>query len=117
MRVILDDEAIDQLLTDGIESMTMVSLFTDRYSETGGRGFWADSPALSNSGRIGSRLYENERQKITNQVIAAIKDSCIEAIRWMESDGLIESSAVDIQRVGNERINITVNQKVIKVEL
>lgn len=117
MKIFLDDDAIDKLLADDEESMTLVSLFTDKFKESSGRGFWADSLSLSNSGRIGSRIYESERENIRNQVLSNIKEAALDALRWMESDGIIRSLEVEVQRIESNRVSIKVNQKVIKIEL
>lgn len=107
------------MTTDTRESMLRraveISLFTWRRAESSDRldddermGWWGDSyPTLAND-RIGSRLWLLRRETITRETLLRAEEYAREALRWLLDDGLVSAIDVQLQRVGNTRVNLTV---------
>lgn len=108
--LIIDDciqtliESGDFVSDSGIETAVLISLFSDkRVNEselppgtTEKRGWWGDMfPDVIND-KIGSKLWTLEREKITQQTLAAVETYAVEALDWMIEDGVatrIEATA------------------------
>lgn len=97
--VLLPDGTLD--VSADLETMVIVSLFTDRRAEpndrlpggqTDPRGYWGDLFGAPRD-RIGSRLWL--LTKATDQTPLLARGYCLEALQWMVEDAI--ASAVDVQ--------------------
>lgn len=94
----------------GLRTPVLVSLFSDariedsadlEYPETDPRGWWADEFQAS---RMGSRLWLYERAKITNPVVADVRDTGDAALEWILRDGLAGEITVEVQRLNRDSL-------------
>lgn len=94
----------DVLLTDGLETAVILSLFLDARARdddtlpdggTDRRGWWADDAAPTADGdRTGSRLWLLSREKTLPEVLRRAHDYAAEALAWLVDDGI--ARAVDV---------------------
>lgn len=112
----------DLLADEGLETAVLISLFSDRYVPKEElpqgfedvKGWWADAVSERPGDRIGSRLWLLERGKITAETRNQMKDFAIEALAWLESDGVASKVEVSALLVQNTRIDLSI--KVFKPE-
>jgi phage gp46-like protein len=87
----------------GLETATIVSLFTDRLADPGDelpdntsdrRGWWGDAFALAAGDLIGSKLWLLGRSKHLPAVADRAEDYAREALRWLIDDGIAAEVAV-----------------------
>lgn len=86
---------------DGLESMVVISLFTDRRARDDDalpdgsgdrRGWWGDT---FTGARIGSRLWLLNREKQTHETLRRAKDYAAEALEWILEAGFCNRIEVD----------------------
>lgn len=89
-----------------LETAVVISLFTDRRAEdddpvdpTDRRGWWADTFPGVEGDKIGSRLWELEREKQTQQTLNRAHAYVQEALAWLVDDGVAESIEVETEWV------------------
>lgn len=71
-------------------------------------GWWGDSyPSVQND-RIGSRLYQLRREKITNKTPGRVRDMLRESLQWMVDDGVAARVDVAAERTGISAIQATI---------
>ncbi len=79
----------------GLLSATFVSLFTDARSSDPRlqepRGWWGDSEG----DRLGSLLWELEREKLTTSAVARIREAAQRSLDWMVDEGIAKTVEVD----------------------
>ena len=94
----LDIVGGDLLTGNDLKTAVCISLFTDRVADDDDildepedrRGCWIDAF----NPRLGSRLWELKRQKITPAVCQRAREYALESLQWLIDDGIVE--AVDI---------------------
>ena len=102
------------LVTDaGLESAIILSLFTDRRAEpddvlpaegSDRRGWWGDALPTVEGDRIGSRLWQLRRAKLTPAVLVQFREFAEEALAWLIEDGVAAAVAVDAARLGRSTV-------------
>ena len=98
-------------IEDGLITAVYLSLYTDQRAAVDDelddindrRGWWGDT--LETGGdKIGSRIWLYERQKITTQVMAKIKESIEDCLQWMIDDGVVADIQVTLEKNGLDKI-------------
>ena len=90
----------DLLTGNDLKTSICISLFTDRMAEDDDqidapedrRGCWIDAF----NPRLGSRLWELKRQKITPYVCQRARDYALESLQWLIDDGVADSIDVGL---------------------
>lgn len=107
----------DLVREEGLETAVMISLYTDRRASESDilddpndkRGWWGD--LVPDTGdRIGSKLWQHDRDKSTDQNIIKIKQAVKECLQWMIDDGVANKIEVTAEKFGeayNYRLGIT----------
>ncbi|MEK6788514.1 MAG: phage GP46 family protein [Pseudomonadota bacterium] len=103
-------------VSNPLERAVVISLFTwrraaadDAYDGDDPMGYWGDTwPTVMND-RIGSRLWLLSRAKITAQVLEAARGYAIEALSWMQEDGVVNSLSCQAQRYGIDAAALVVS--------
>lgn len=110
------DLAVDETLLSAV----LVSLFTDRHAEpsdvlpdgsTDRRGWWADV-WLEEGDLHGSRLWLLSRSKDVAEVPARARDYALEALAWLERDGVAQRVEVmaSVPRKGWLQLKIVITR-------
>lgn len=97
----------DLLREEGLVTAVLISLFTDARADEDDlldnpndkRGWWGD---LVSPTPIGSKLWQYERSKTTQEVIIKVKQTIEESLQWMFDDGVVEKIDVIVERFGSE---------------
>jgi phage gp46-like protein len=108
----------DLVRESGLKTAVMISLFTDRRAGINDpldnpndkRGWWGDL-IPDNGDRIGSKLWQYERSKVTQEVVLKVKQSIEECLKWMVEDQVAKSIEVIVEKfgeVGNYRLGVTI---------
>lgn len=105
-------EGGDMLSDKGLVTAVLLSLFVDKraeieelpFSETDQRGYWADNV----TDRHGSLLWLLEREKVTNETVEKARGYALEALMWLENDGIASSVDVTAARAGMSAISLSV---------
>jgi phage gp46-like protein len=88
-------EGADLASGPDIETAVIISLFTDREADpddvipdgtTDPRGWWGD---LGGDTKIGSRLWELDREKQSDRVLQRAPALAQEALEWLVADGIV----------------------------
>lgn len=87
---------------DGLTTAVIISLFTDARARPDDpiregedpRGWWGDAFNADPADRIGSRLWQLARAKVTETTATRARDIVREALAWLTDDGI--ASAVEI---------------------
>ncbi|PKR50758.1 phage GP46 family protein [Thalassospira marina] len=89
----------------GLETAVIASLFTDRRARDDDavpdgdrRGFWGDAWPVIPGLKVGSRLWLLDREIITSQTIARVREYGSEALRWLTDNGFARSVTFDAFR-------------------
>lgn len=95
----------DVLLTDGLETAVILSLFLDARARdddplpdggTDRRGWWADDASpMTDGDRTVSRLWLLSREKTLPEVLRRAHDYAFEALIWLVDDGIARAVDVD----------------------
>jgi len=108
----------DLVREPGLKTAVMISLFTDRRAGANDvldnpndkRGWWGD--LIPDSGdRIGSKLWQHERSKVTQETILGVKKAIEECLKWMVEDRVAKKIEVTVEKfgdVGNYRLGATI---------
>lgn len=120
--LVIDTDNADLALTDGLESAIFVSLFSDRRAREDEvadimrrRGWIGDLFAEVRDDRHGSGLWLYEQRRMTPEVQAGIETEALQALMWMQQEGLASTIAttsglVPARRRLELRVDIAVPQ-------
>lgn len=113
----LEVELNDLVRDGGLETAVMLSLFTDRRSETGDplpagqidrRGWWADATPVVEGDLFGSRLWLLEREIESQAVVDRAVTYAREALQWLLDDKVASSIDVSAQVPRRGMLGLTV---------
>ena len=85
---------------DDLRSAIILSLYVERGS------FWADE-LLGIS--LGSDLHRLKRSPLNDETISLAREYCLDALKWLKSDGFAEKIAVSVTPDGLSKLRIKVN--------
>ncbi|WP_315710945.1 phage GP46 family protein [Brenneria uluponensis] len=90
-------------ITDPLTRAVAISLFTWRRAGPDDdvnsvMGWWGDSYPTRQNDRIGSRLYQLRREKLTNKTPMKAREYIIEALQWLVDDEVIAHVDVSTER-------------------
>jgi phage gp46-like protein len=99
-----------------LESLTIVSLFTDRRADDSAgvkieddrRGWWGDEVASSEGQQYGSLLWFVSRGNATLEVAERVRRAAKTALVWMVEDGLLKAIDVTAEYDDEKRLILTV---------
>lgn len=101
---------------DGLETAVFLSIFTDGRAENDDaiddindkRGWWGDD--LETDGdKIGSKLWQLYRQKITTDTIAKLEEYIKDSLNWMLDDGIVADIDVIVERHELDRLYVEIS--------
>jgi len=91
----LDFLDTDLLLDPSLRTAVIVSLFSDRENDDAGsadrRGWWGDALSSVAGDRIGSTLWQLQREKQTDDVLIKAQLAAERALAWLVDDGVARS--------------------------
>lgn len=115
MQMLMNGTIITADLKDSLTRAVIISLFSwrradssdDIDSDQSKQGWWGDTYSAD---RIGSKLWQLLRQKITDEVLARAEDYSRTALQWLIDDGLVDKINVSVLRNDNDynRIDLVV---------
>lgn len=92
-------------LVDSVGRAVVISLFTWRRADPNDDldneqrfGWWADQFSPKVNDRIGSKLWQLQRKKITDELILTAKEYIEQALKWMIEDGICKAVEVKVIR-------------------
>ena len=117
MELLINGQSADLSVfeADELAQAVLISLFSWRRSEDADgvktpfrQGWWGDSFAEVEGDRIGSRLWLLQRSKLTPAVLRRAEEYAEESLQWLIEDAIVESVEVTAERVGNDRLDLSV---------
>lgn len=115
MQMLMNGAIITADLKDSMTRAVIISLFSwrradssdDIDSDQSKQGWWGDTYSVD---RIGSKLWQLLRQKITDEVLTRAEDYSRTALQWLIDDGHVDEIKVNAHRNDNDfnRIDIVV---------
>lgn len=115
MQLILNGAIVNADMQDSLSRAIVISLFSwkradenDIYDkELGKQGWWGDS---LNDDKIGSKLWQLLRNKITTETIYQAEEMVFEALKWMIDDGICTDISVSVERDSDtpDRLNVSI---------
>jgi phage gp46-like protein len=99
----------------GLETAVILSLFLDRRADDDDelddindkRGWWGDE-LEENDDKIGSKLWQLDRSKTTQDTINSAKEFVEESLQWMIDDKVAADIKVEISRGGSQETPILI---------
>lgn len=115
MQMFLNNSLVTADMNDGLSRAVVISLFTWRRADTGDvydgsnkYGWWGDSYPVEPGDKIGSKLWQLLRRKLTDDVIAEVEELSRDSLQWMIDDGICSNVDVSVERSEINRVNISV---------
>lgn len=115
MQLILNGAVVSADMQDTLSRAIIISLFSwkradenDIYDkELGRQGWWGDS---LNDDRIGSKLWQLLRNKITSETIYQAEEMVFDALKWLIDDGICTDISVSVERDNDtpDRLNVSI---------
>lgn len=118
MKMIFNGTVLDNSQLSEFQRAIVISLFTwrraddsDEYDGLSKFGWWGDTFPEHDNDRIGSKLYQLLRKKITDDILIEAEEMCNEALQWLIDDKLVESFSCKCERSVSDisRLNVTVS--------
>lgn len=116
MQLILNGAVVNADMQDSLSRAIVISLFSwkradenDIYDkELGKQGWWGDS---LNNDKIGSKLWQLLRNKITTETIYQAEEMVFDALKWLIDDGICTDISVSVERDNDtpDRLNVSIN--------
>ena len=121
MKMYFNGTELDNTNLSQLQRAVVISLFTwhraedtDDYDGGSKYGWWGDSFPEHEGDRIGSKLYQLLRRKLTDDVLLEAQEMCENALQWLIDDGKADEIVVTCERTDTNtlavRVVITVNQ-------
>ncbi|MGN0896368.1 MAG: phage GP46 family protein [Succinivibrio sp.] len=117
MKLYLDGKSVTAELEDNLCRAVIISLFTwkradinDVYDGEYKYGWWGDTFPVAQNDRIGSKLWQFLRVKITEETLLQIEECIKEALQWLIDDDIVQDVNVELERNTDDynRIDVTV---------
>lgn len=115
MQLILNGAVVNADMQDSLSRAIVISLFSwkradenDIYDkELGKQGWWGDS---LNNDKIGSKLWQLLRNKITSETIFQAEEMVFDALKWLIDDGICTDISVSVERDNDtpDRLNVSI---------
>lgn len=115
MQMLMNGTIITADLKDSLTRAVIISLFSwrradssdDIDSDLSKQGWWGDTYSTD---RIGSKIWQLLRQKITDEILTRAEDYSRTALQWLIDDGLVDQITVKAVRNDNDynRIDLVV---------
>lgn len=115
MQLILNGAVVNADMQDSLSRAIVISLFSwkradenDIYDkELGKQGWWGDS---LNNDKIGSKLWQLLRNKITSETIFQAEEMVFDALKWLIDDGICTDISVSVERDSDtpDRLNVSI---------
>ena len=115
MRMFFNGAPLSAQELSPLQRAVVISLFTWRRAESTdiwdgeAFGWWGDTVPRVPDDRIGSKLYQLLRRKITADILPEAQEMCEQALRWLVDDGLAESVAATCERTDTGELTVTVS--------
>lgn len=116
MQLFLNGAVVNADMQDSLSRAIIISLFSwkradenDIYDkELGKQGWWGDS---LNNDKIGSKLWQLLRNKITSETIFQAEEMVFDALKWLIDDGICTDISVSVERDNDtpDRLNVSIN--------
>ena len=115
MQMFLNNSLVTADMNDGLSRAVVISLFTWRRADTGDvydgsnkYGWGGDTYPVEQGDKIGSKLWQLLRRKLTDDVIAEVEELSRDSLQWMIDDGICSNVDVSVERSEINRVNISV---------
>ena len=115
MQMFLNNSLVTADMNDSLSRAVVISLFTWRLADTGDvydgsnkYGWWGDTYPVEPGDKIGSKLWQLLRRKLTDDVIAEVEEVSRDSLQWMINDGICSNVDVSVERSEINRVNISV---------
>lgn len=115
MQMFLNNSLVTADMNDSLSRGVVISLFTWRRADTGDvydgsnkYGWWGDTYPVEPGDKIGSKLWQLLRRKLTDDVIAEVEEVSRDSLQWMIDDGICSNVDVSVERSEINRVNISV---------
>lgn len=115
MQMFLNNSLVTADMNDSLSMAVVISLFTWRLADTGDvydgsnkYGWWGDTYPVEPGDKIGSKLWQLLRRKLTDDVIAEVEEVSRDSLQWMIDDGICSNVDVSVERSEINRVNISV---------
>ena len=106
MQMFLNNSLVTADMNDGLSRAVVISLFTWRRADTG--DVYDGSNKYGWWDKIGSKLWQLLRRKLTDDVIAEVEELSRDSLQWMIDDGICSNVDVFVERSEINRVNISV---------
>ena len=128
MKLIINDTNTPNNDNEDLKRAIVISLFTwkradptDIYDGNNKYGWWGDSFPYKENDKIGSKLWQLIRTKITDDIIMQAQEMCEEALAWLIEDGIVDSLNVSISRLNTDKLEALItlyqNEKTTKFKI
>lgn len=115
MQMFLNNSLLTADMNDSLSRAVVISLLTWRRADTGDvydgsnkYGWWNDTYPVEQGDKIGSKLWQLLRRKLTDDVIAEVEELSRDSLQWMIDDGICSNVDVFVERSEINRVNISV---------
>ena len=115
MQMFLNNSLVTADMNDSLSRAVVISLLTWRRADTGDvydgsnkYGWWGDTYPVEPGDKIGSKLWQLLRRKLTDDVIAEVEEVSRDSLQWMIDDGICSNVDVSVERSEINRVNISV---------
>ena len=115
MQMFLNNSLLTADMNDSLSRAVVISLLTWRRADTGDvydgsnkYGWWGDTYPVEPGDKIGSKLWQLLRRKLTDDVIAEVEELSRDSLQWMIDDGICSNVDVSVERSEINRVNISV---------
>lgn len=115
MQMFLNNSLVTADMNDRLSRAVVISLFTwrradteDVYDGSNKYGWWGDTYPVEPGDKIGSKLWQLLRRKLTDDVIAEVEEVSRDSLQWMIDDGICSNVDVSVERSEINRVNISV---------
>ena len=121
MKMYLNGQLLGASELSELQRAVVISLFTwrraddtDDYDGTYKYGWWGDTYPKNAGDRIGSKLWQLLRRKLTDDVLLEAEEMCNEALQWLIDDGYATDIQSAAERYDTNSLAVTVTITFLK---